>query len=234
MAILTRADKGTPLTHNEMDNNLIELDTIPNGKVFPKTKGVGVKIDTDAPDYGWHDIIGEIFIIDTAPNPAVIAPFIGTLYEPSFAEDECAYIKFHIPHDYAPNTDFYIHVHWAHNSAVVTGGSVTWGVEMSYSKGHNQGAFTTPINVSITQNASTTQYQHLVAETVASAATSSGTTIDRSLIEPDGIILCKICLINNAITTSDLSVAKPFAFTADIHYQSTGVATKNKEPDFWT
>ena len=62
MPIVTRETKGSALTHAEMDNNFNELDQIPNGKTFPKTQNVGIMIDTDAPDYGWHDMHGVGYV----------------------------------------------------------------------------------------------------------------------------------------------------------------------------
>ena len=53
MAIITRAGKGSALTHAELDNNFVELRDIPDGKIFPKTKGIGIKLDTSSPVFGW-------------------------------------------------------------------------------------------------------------------------------------------------------------------------------------
>jgi hypothetical protein len=233
MAIITRAGKGSALTHSEVDNNFIELNTIPNGKVFPKTQNVGIKVDTTTPTFPWKDILGRIDVITSAPNPATITNYRNGIYQAEFHEQDCVFVNFHMPHDYVVGTDIFMHVHWSHTSSVVTGGSVTFGIEMTYAKGHGQGAFGTTSTLSISQNASLDGYEHMVAEAQASVSGGSPVALDRDLLEPDGVLLCRIFLDSNDITTSNMSVPTPFVHFADIHYQSTGIGTKNRSPGFW-
>jgi hypothetical protein len=233
MAIITRQGKGSALTHSEMDNNFLELETSPSGKIFPKDSGVGILVDVDTPTFPWHDMPGQIQIVSSAANPASNDLYIGGIYAIAFEEGDEAFVNYHIPHDYLPGSPIYIHAHWSHKSSVVTGGSVTIGYELSYSKGHNQGAFSSPINVSIASTASTTQYRHIIAEGVASSSGGSMTTLDTDLLEPDGVILSRIYVDSNDLVTSDLSIPKIFIHYSDIHYQSTGLGTKNRSPSFW-
>jgi hypothetical protein len=233
MAIVTRAGKGSPLTHNEVDNNFTELDTIPNGKVFPKTQNIGIRVDTASPTFPWEDIIGKIDIIPGAPNPGSLELYRGSIYQVALDETDTAFINFHMPHDYVVGSQIHAHVHWSHISTTVTGGSVTFNIDMSYAKGHDQGAFGAPATVSIFQSASTTQYQHMVAETQASTSGGSPTALDSDLLEPDGLIMCRVILDSNDLVTSDFSTPKVFVHFVDIHYQSTGIGTKNKSPNFW-
>lgn len=234
MAIITRADKGSPLTHSEMDNNFIELDTIPTGKVYPKTKGVGVKIDTDAPDWGWHDMLSNITIDPNSVQQPTFATFRGSITEYQFAEGNEILARWHMPHDYVPGTDVFIHVHWSHDSTLVTGGSTTWAWETTYAKGHDQGAFLAPKTVTVAQNASTTQYQHMIAETALSVSGGSATQLDSDELETDGLILCRFFFDSNDMTVSGGGVPDPFVHFVDLHYQSTGLPTKGRAPDFWT
>jgi hypothetical protein len=136
---------------------------------------------------------------------------------------------FHILHDYVPGTDIYLHTHWAHNSATVTSGSVTWEFESSYAKGHNQAAFPASKVITVTQNASTAQYQHMIAEIAITNNGGDATRIDRNIIETDGIIMVRCRLTANSIN----GTPEPFLFLVDAHYQSTGVPTKNKAPNFF-
>lgn len=234
MAITTRADKGSALTHGEMDENITDLRDIPTGKIFPKAKDLGIKIDTDAPDWGWHDLVGTLSIAAIG-TPAALETYRGGIYAYRFdAEGKEAFIDFHMPHDYVTGTEIYIHAHWSHDSTLVTGGSVTWGFELMYAKGHNQAAFPAPITASVIDPVNTTQYQHQVGETICSSSGGSGTTINTDDLEVDGIIQCRVYLDSNDIVTSDLSPVHPFVHFVDIHYQSTGLPTKNRAPDFWT
>jgi hypothetical protein len=233
MAIITREEKGSALTHNEMDNNLIELDTIPNGQVFPNTKGVGIEISGVTSDFGWHDLIGNLYNVNEDLNSAQYNTYRGGIRSYQFIEGHEAFVNFHMPHDYLPGSEIYIHVHWSHNSAVVTGGTATWVFETMYSKGHNQAAFQVPILISVIQSASLIPYQHMIAETVASVDGGSGVLLDTLDLETDGILQCRLYLDSNDISTSNATIVNPFAHFVDIHYQSTGLPTKNKAPDFW-
>jgi hypothetical protein len=236
MSIVYRNDKGAALTHAELDNNFLELDKIPNGKVFPKEQDKGIKIDTDSPDWGWQDINGGLIVDFDSPVHAVISPLgIGGLKALKFVENSEAYATFHMPHDYAMGTDLFIHIHWTHNSQVVTGGSLTWAFELGYSKGYNQ--LTTPqhIIVPVIQDSSTLQFSHHIAETACSVNGGSPAQLNTSELEPDGILHARVYLDSNDLVVSsgtkeDVEI---FAFTCDIHYKSTGLGTKNKNPNFW-
>lgn len=230
MTITTRAGKGSELTHNEMDTNFTDArDGV--ALQVPKTKNAtGVKIGPNgSADYGWHDLVGTLFSNGTS----TYGNFIGTIKKLQFAEGQDASIDFHLPHDYLPGSDIFLHVHWGHNSATCTGGSVTWGFETTYSKGHDQAAFHAVKLITVAQAANTTQYQHMIAETAASVSGGSATQLDTDILETDGLIMCRMYLDSNDLTDS-VTVPDPFAFKVDIHYQSTGVGTANKSPDFWT
>jgi hypothetical protein len=234
MTIQTRAEKGSELTYSEMDDNISELRDSPAGKVFPKTKGVGIQIDTAIPGFGWHDLIGEHVEDDESLNPPVGAIYRDTIRLKQYPLQAETGIRFHMPHDYLPGSDMFIHAHWSHNSALVTGGTVTFGWETIYAKGHDQGAFEASKFVSVIQTASTTQYQHMIAETALSVNGGSATQLDSAEMEVDGIIICRFYLDSNDMTVSGGGVPDPFVHFIDIHYQSTALPTKNRAPDFWT
>ncbi len=233
MSIVLRSVKGAALTHSELDNNFVELRDGTNLTV-PKTKGKGINIGPyGAETKGWHDLVGTLQVYGLA-GEANRTTYRGGIHAIQCAEGEHAHIDFHIPHDYLMGSNIYIHAHWSHNSTLVTGGSVTWGFEMMYAKGHNQAAFPAPLTVSVAQNASTIQYQHMVAEGLASTPGGSAVLLDTDLIEVDGLVQCRVFLDSNDITVSGGLAPNPFIHTVDIHYQSTGVPTKSRAPDFWT
>lgn len=235
MAITLRSIKGAPLTQAEMDTNFDELDKKPNGQVYPKTSGIGIQIDNAAPDWGWHDLRGHVWTDDQDANRAMAATYRGNLKQLQFVPTTTdALCDFHLPHDYAMGTDIFIHVHWSHNATTVTGGTVTWGFELMYAKGHDQAAFGAPILVTVAQSASTTQYQHMIAETALSVAGGSANQFDTGILEVDGLVLGRIYLDSNDITVSGGGVPDPFMHFVDIHYKSSGLPTKQKTPDFWT
>jgi hypothetical protein len=202
--------------------------------ILPKTSGKGIKIDTAAPTFGWRDITGKIRKRGVgATDPADAVYIGGSVKQWQFSVNDEVWLEFHIPHDYVPGTDIHLHFHWSHNVTVVTGGNVVWGANITYAKGHNQAAFSSEVNPTIQQDASTTQYQHMIAEVQISAASPGATQIDTDLIEPDGLILTHVYLSANNMTASN-GVPDPFLHEVDVHYQSTNMATKNKVPNFYS
>jgi hypothetical protein len=195
--------------------------------------GVGIKIDALTPDWGWHDIIGNVTVRFTGPTAPALAVYRGGIQQYQFAVNDEVYNEFHILHDYAPGTHLYMHAHWSHIATTVTGGNVTWGFEICYAKGHNQAAFGAPVTRTVVGNASTTQYQHIITETQISASSPAASQIDSDDIETDGILLVRTYLAANNITVSGGGVPDPFLHFTDIHYQSTGIPTKGKAPPFY-
>lgn len=235
MTITTRAGKGSELTHAELDANFTDLRDGVNLMV-PKTKGKGLKVDSlGTPSFGWHDLMSDLFVHDyTDPLAPAYVTYRGGIRQRRFAVNKEAQVSFHLPHDYVVGTNIHIHVHWSHNSALVTGGSVTWGFELIYAKGHNQGAFSAPIIITEFQSASVVQYQHMICEAPASIQGGSANLLDTDNLDVDGLIFGRVYLAANAMTVSGGGVPDPFLHQVDIHYQSTGVPTKQRAPDFWT
>lgn len=230
MAIVKRLVKGQALTALEHDTNLTELDEKPNGQVYPKTSSVGIKIDNASPDWGWNDLMSDITLTGDLTDPSYVT-YIGTIKQLQFDIGDRININFHLPHDYALGTDLFIHIHWSHNSPTVVSGAVSGFFEASYAKGHNQAAFSTPVVVPLNNiPVSTIRYQHIITEGQLSAAGGAGGLLVTEDLEPDGLILCALEMTANTINDGSM----PFVHKVDIHYQTNGLATKNKVPDFYT
>lgn len=196
------------------------------GIVLPNASGYGIKLDNDTPAYGWRDLIGEVELRGSGPNDPTYATYGATAlrqYQFSASAEKEVFVVYHVPHDYAPGTDIYFHAHWSNAEATPNTGNVVWGFDYSFAKGYNQGAFPALTTVTVTQACPATRYQHNIAETTA--VTISG-------LETDGLILCRI--YRKAADAADTCSDAVFLHTADIHYQSTNVATKNRNSDFWT
>jgi hypothetical protein len=201
---------------------------------LPKASGNGIKVDNTTPTFGWQDLLGDVFARNTGGSKPTFAVYRDTLRDYQFGVGDEEYFKFHIPHDYVAGTDIFLHFHWSHTGTFVTGGTVTFEYEASYAKGHNQAPFPASVSGTITGTASTTQYQHILSEIQLSASSPSGSQIDSDDLEPDGVIIMRGGLNANNMTVSGGGVPDPFIHYVDIHYQSTGVATKDKAPDFYT
>jgi hypothetical protein len=210
------------------------IATIEDTLILSKTSGKGIKVDTTTPTFGWRDLLGDVFARNTGASKPTFAVYQDTLREFQFAAGDEEYFKFHIPHDYVAGTDVFLHIHWSHTGALVTGGTITFEVETTYAKGHNQAAFHGSADGTFVGTASTTQYQHIISEVQLSDPTPVGLEIETGDLEPDGVIIMRILLDANAITVSGGGVPDPFIHFVDIHYQSTNIGTKDKVPDFYS
>lgn len=231
---------GTDHTHIDQDvktsaSPTFDIVTV-GGVVAPKASGTGVKIDPASPDWGWRDMLGGVHIATSGPNRPTLQTFRGNIEAYGFAAGEVANFVYHVPHDYALGTDLHLHLHWAHNGTAISGSLVT-DAYLSYAKGHDQAGFPVEVApqiiVSTPNIATIPQYRHRVDEIQISTSGGSATMLDTDDIEPDGIILLQIDT-STIPTITGGTVAEVFLFTADVHYQSTGLPTKNKAPDFYT
>lgn len=236
MAITTRAGKGTPLTQAELDTNFTDLRDGIGARTPNDQSTTGIKVGVEGnDDFGWHDINGQLDTDPDDPNRAIWATWHNGIRALKFATPNAeAFTRFHIPHDYKIGTELFVHVHWDLHSDTATGGSVTWAIEYSYAKGFDQMAFPASKTVTVQQNVSLVKHQHMVAETPLTTPGGSLALTDTGLIEPDGLILARIYLDSNDVVESVADDPHPYVHFVDIHYQSTSVPTKNRQPDFWT
>lgn len=208
-------------------------DSILGSLSFPKTSGAGILIENT---FGWKDLIGDVSPragTSAAPTQRnFMTNLRGFAYSASDQFDCC----FHVPHDYAPGTDMFVHVHWGHNGTNITG-SARFDIWASFAKGHQQQVFGTAKNIPIIVNSlnitNTPQYFHRVDEVQLSTPGGSGSMLNTSEIEVDGLILISGTVTTIPSISGSATSNTPFIFTVDLHYQSTGVATKNKAPNFY-
>lgn len=193
----------------------------------------GIKVDTDLPTFGWRDILGNVTQLNIGASKPTFATYQDSLRQFQFAVNKEEYFEYHIPHDYLQGSDIFLHLHWSHIGAFVTGGTITFEYELSYSKSHNQAAFPASVTGNIVGTASTTQYQQILSEVQVSAASPSGSQIDSDNLEPDGLIIARIKVTSNDLTVSEGGTPDPFIHYADIHYQSTNIGTKQNAPAFY-
>jgi len=194
--------------------------------VMPKTSGVGIKIDGAAPAFGYKDLIGHIVVRGSGANDPTFVTYGATnqaAYHFSATVMQQFWLVMHVPHEYVPGTDIYMHIHWSNAAAVPNTGNVIWGFEYSYAKGYNQEAFSAATTVTVTQASPATRYQHNIAETAA--ITIPG-------MEVDGLLMVRV--YRDAAAGGDTCSDAVFAHMVDMHYQSTNLATKNKNYPFYS
>lgn len=204
-----------------------------NGLILPKTYGAGILTDADGtPAYGWKDLVGPIHARASGSAALTFAAYRDGIYQ--FQMDTTsreAHLEFHIPHDiYIPaGSGLFIHTHWSLAAAGGTGNAV-FTYDISYAKGYNQAAFSTAVVPTVTQAASGTAYQHMIAEVQFTADSPSATQINNNVIEVDGLILVR-CRCTTLPTGTG---GAPFIHFIDIHYQSSQIATKGRNYPFYT
>jgi len=207
-----------------------------DGIVVDKATGIGIKIDAIDPSFGWRDITAALNARATGPAVPTYAQYNGTtIYQHQFsnATTQEIWVEFHIPHDYVPGSDIYIHAHWSQTS-IDTGGAAgapgvcKWSFDALYAQGHQQQAFPANVTtVTVEQAASGVARQHMIAE----VKLSTDGTLGNNVIVIDGVILVRVW--RNPNDAADTLNQAPFLHFCDLHYQSTNVATKNKAPDFY-
>ena len=198
--------------------------------VVSKESNSGTKVDNTLPTFGWRDLKGKVTQRNIGASKPTHAIYRDTLRQYQFATGKEEYFTYHIDHDHVLNSDILLHVHWSHTSAAVTGGTITIEYELSYAKGFNQSAFGASVSTTFTGTASDIQYQKIISEIQVSARHPDANQIDSNDLEPDGIIEARV-----KITANDMTGAQPdpFIHEVDIHYQSTNIGTKQREPNFY-
>jgi hypothetical protein len=205
MSILTYAEKGGSLSYPELDSNFDQLDT--------RTR------------IGWRDNVVEL-TIRNGPSEPQLSTFRGGIMLPAFVQTDVqsGYGNFHIDHDYAPGTAIYPHVHWSVDGSQV--GTVRWGFEWTYAKGHQQMAFGATQTFYVEMTTTGTPYMHYVSEC------SDLQAIPGTNVETDGFILLRV--FRDATHPNDTYDDQVFGIAIDLHYQVSQASTPFKAPNFFT
>jgi len=197
--------------------------------------GNGIMLDKDTPAFGWKDLIGDTVPKTAGAGSPSLTTFINDVRWFAYTATDDGDIIFHIPHDYAPGTDVFVHIHWAHIGTNITG-DLDIRFHLTYAKGHNQAIFPADVEPHLTMTGLNItdfpQYQHNLEEIQISASSPSATQIDTDLLEPDGIIMMHYD-VDTLPTISGGGSNRMFIFAIDLHYQATNITTKNKVPDFY-
>jgi hypothetical protein len=190
---------------------------------------------------GWVDLIGDFGVRSGGgANPFVLTLFdtpTAHIYDWATANSagqiSQGYSQYHIPHDYAPGTDTFFHLHLSTNQAVST--TCAFLIYASFTKA-NQVLQPSVLLATITKmfNAATDQYKIFVVEVPLSTAGGSATTIDTNQIETDGILHVHIFYQRGANGDNMGNNVPTFIHYADVHYKSTSRGTKNKVSPFNT
>lgn len=204
--------------------------------VLDKASLHGLKVDFTTPTFPYRDLEGMVLPRETGPGNPTLSVFRGgNVREYAFAANDAIDCRFHIPHDYLMGSDLFLHAHWGHNGTTISGNMVMT-CAATYAKGHNQAAFPAEvapvISVATPNIATIPRWQHRIDEVQVSVAGGSATQLDTNNIEPDGLILLNLRTTTIPTITGG-TPNQPYIFMVDLHYQSTGIGTKNKAPNFY-
>ncbi len=212
------------------------------GLVVPKTVGTGIKVDVSDPTFGWKDLLGEISGQGGSTGPRWNT-YQGSLKQYQFNRNVTeSWINFHLPHDFLPGTDMYIHAHWS-QIVVDTGGpdgvpgDVEWKFDISYASGYSTPGgvghgFSAPVTFTVVQQGSTTQFAHMIAEVQFAQSGGGGGMLDSDLIEIDGILMVRV--YRERGNPADTLTEDPFLHYSDCHHVSSGImGTKRKGFPFY-
>lgn len=192
--------------------------------IMQKTTGKGIKVDELSPAFGYRDITADIVLRGIGTDPTWSQIDATVFYGYKFIIGKKAYLVFHVPHDYVPGSDIFIHVHFLTNYVGVNKDQpVKWQFTTAFAKGYNRGAFNlgSP-NVTTAEATPTQLYDHCIAENGAITLTD---------LEVDSLIMVELERITNGGTDNTDDV---FVLTADVHYMSNDLATKDKNYPFYT
>jgi hypothetical protein len=187
--------------------------------------------------YTWEDLI---CVLQTSASGGKAAPTSaglngGNCTVKFYGVGTGADLSYHILHDWVPNSEAYIHLHWGHNGTAISG-SLTVQITLLYAKGHNQSSFPAErvfnMVIPATNLTVAPRYGHIVSEVPIIVTSPSAVQLAAADIEVDGIILVDAKVISNPTITGG-TPNNPYWIGIDIHYLSTSHGTKNRAPNFY-
>jgi len=192
--------------------------------ILPGNADQGLKVG-DPAGWGWRDMTADLTRVGGGGNnPPTWANFRDGIDAWRFGAGvlDMVWVTFHPNHDVVEGAPCYPHIHWAPNTTST--GVVRWGVEYIIAKGHDQEAFPASTTIyfepEITVNK---QYQHIITECSDAQAFP--------MPEVDSLIMMRV--FRDGAHANDTFPDGVFGLTADLHYQSTNMATVNKAPNFY-
>lgn len=187
--------------------------------------------------FGWKDLTSSVTPRSTTSLAPTLRQLTANVSEFAYGVGDRCEISFHIPHDYVPNTDMFVHVHWTHSGSNISG-TFSLSCFSVYAKGHQQEVFTeektTTISVPNLNITNCPKFMHRVDEVQLSSKGGGVNLINTDLIETDGFILMTISVNNIPSITGSLYTNEPYIIGLDLHYQCIGLSTKNKSPNFYS
>jgi hypothetical protein len=176
-------------------------------------------------DEGWRDNVAQFSAAQgngtTEPNWEDMG---NGLYAYRFTNNEELFVNFHINHDVDPDGFMYPHIHFAPESQINSGETLTWALTYQIARGHQQGDLlgqgsTTTLNLVFTADRNYPAGEHIILECSDAQKIANP--------EPDTIMVIE-CKYQTGTYTDPV-----YGFTCDLHYQVDRNSTPNKSPNFY-
>lgn len=168
----------------------------------------------------WRDLPMEIIVKGTGSTSPVWTQLNSKFSAYKFDVGSECWGNAHINHDYKEGSGIYVHIHFSTSGVSIR--PVTWQVDWTVAKGHNQSNYDlNGQSVVLTQTPHGSAFRHYVTE-VAIPLTSAE-------FEPDAIIRIHLKRIANGGVENTDNVFVDFM---DFHYQTDRFATINRSPNF--
>lgn len=180
----------------------------------------------------WKDLKGLVIPKASGAGSPTRTTYIGNISDYAFTVNDIVDLNYHIPHDYAPGTDIFLHIHWSHNGTNISG-TLEVTAYVTAAKGHDQGTFPTEIAPTITRGSLSIGVEstrlHLLDEIQLTAASPSATQFNTNILEPDTVIIISL----KVTTLPTVTAGSLFIHEVDLHYQSSYIGTANNVPNFY-
>jgi hypothetical protein len=184
------------------------------------------------PDYSldtqgtWEDIIGKADSLVKGLSDPTYTVFKDSFRAFRFDNNKFneIWFTFHMPHGINPATGCHVHVHWSDSDIdAATVGDVQWDIKYMTARAPINGVtgipFSSESTISLAPTSCTTQYAHMVTESV--------TPILVGQLGVDSLVL--VHLSRNGGVGLDSSNGSVFAFQMDLHVRTTKLGTKYKD-----
>lgn len=216
-------------------DHIQSMNELADVSITAPTYGQLIGYDTTSAKYinnnfVWQDLLGLVQVRSGGgANDPQLTNFKGVQYEYSCNNATTyIYFTFHMPHDWAVNSDMFIHLHHASNT--IDAGTAVFEVISSVAKSGS--AFGNDVTTLPITHTNFGQYVHNVTE-VGFATLGGGLNLhDTANLDVDSLIQVRLSRVRG-VGGDTAGSSNIFIFQLDIHYQSDGrVGTKNKVAPF--
>lgn len=195
----------------------------------------GIKVNNK---YPWMDVVGTLAPRSSSTGAAIQTSLFNALVAGyPLTATSVVDVIFHVPHDYMPGTDVFLHHHWGHQGTAISGSLVITANISMVTRTAGISVMTTPVVSTTTISGLTItnmpKWSVRIDETQISTPGGSSTMLDTNAITPDSLIIIRYSTPTIPSLSGSAVKNNPYFFASDIHMQSNMIGTPNKDPNFY-